>query len=80
MRPVVNEAIIPAYYSPLQKNAAIIFRLMFSQRKNCSHTGPRMKILTCNIRCFGANDGKDNWVNRCDLCGRVSATFNAGNT
>lgn len=33
-----------------------------------------MKILTCNIRCFGANDGKDNWVNRRDLCGRVIAS------
>ncbi len=39
-----------------------------------------MKILTCNIRCFGANDGKDNWVHRSDLCGRVIDTFNAGNT
>ena len=27
-----------------------------------------MKILSCNIRCYGAEDGKNNWVNRKDLC------------
>ena len=33
-----------------------------------------MKILTCNIRCFGANDGKNNWIHRKDLCARVIAS------
>ena len=27
-----------------------------------------MKILTCNIRCFGADDGKNNWIHRKQLC------------
>lgn len=30
-----------------------------------------MKILTCNIRCFGAKDGANNWVCRRDLCATV---------
>ena len=27
-----------------------------------------MKILTCNIRCFGAQDNENNWIHRKDLC------------
>ena len=27
-----------------------------------------MKILTCNIRCFGAEDGPNNWIHRKELC------------
>jgi endonuclease/exonuclease/phosphatase family metal-dependent hydrolase len=27
-----------------------------------------MKILTCNIRCFGAQDGPNDWVHRRQLC------------
>jgi len=30
-----------------------------------------MKILTCNIRCFGAKDGKNSWVHRRGLCADV---------
>ena len=30
-----------------------------------------MKILTCNVRCFGANDGDNGWVHRKDLCAKV---------
>lgn len=30
-----------------------------------------MKILTCNVRCFGAEDGQDGWVHRKDLCADV---------
>ena len=30
-----------------------------------------MKILTCNIRCFGAGDGANSWVNRASLCGAI---------
>jgi endonuclease/exonuclease/phosphatase family metal-dependent hydrolase len=30
-----------------------------------------MKILTCNIRCFGAEDGENNWEHRKDLCADV---------
>ncbi len=30
-----------------------------------------MKILTCNIRCYGAEDGVNNWTHRRDLCGKV---------
>ena len=30
-----------------------------------------MKILTCNIRYFGANDGEDSWAYRKDLCARI---------
>ncbi len=30
-----------------------------------------MKILTCNIRCFGAPDGENNWIHRKDLCAQV---------
>ncbi|RKX35231.1 MAG: endonuclease, partial [Verrucomicrobia bacterium] len=27
-----------------------------------------MKILTCNIRCFGADDGKNGWAYRKGFC------------
>ncbi len=27
-----------------------------------------MKILTCNIRCFGAEDGLNDWIHRKELC------------
>lgn len=27
-----------------------------------------MKILTCNIRCYGAKDGANSWVHRKDFC------------
>ena len=30
-----------------------------------------MKILTCNVRCFGAQDGLNSWACRKDLCARV---------
>ncbi|NLF22848.1 MAG: endonuclease/exonuclease/phosphatase family protein, partial [Lentisphaerae bacterium] len=30
-----------------------------------------MKILTCNVRCFGAKDGPNDWSHRKDLCARV---------
>ena len=30
-----------------------------------------MKIITCNIRCFGGDDGDDHWVHRKDYCARV---------
>ena len=30
-----------------------------------------MKIITCNIRCFGADDGADNWVHRKEFCAQV---------
>ena len=30
-----------------------------------------MKILTCNVRCFGANDGDNGWAHRRDLCAQV---------
>ena len=30
-----------------------------------------MKILTCNIRYFGANDGENSWACRKDLCARI---------
>ena len=30
-----------------------------------------MKILTCNVRCFGANDGDNGWGHRKDLCAQV---------
>ena len=30
-----------------------------------------MKIITCNIRCFGADDGDDNWIHRKDFCAQV---------
>lgn len=32
-----------------------------------------MKILTCNIRCFGARDGEDSWANRKGICAEVIA-------
>lgn len=30
-----------------------------------------MKILTCNIRCFGAEDGVNNWVHRKNVCADI---------
>lgn len=30
-----------------------------------------MKIMTCNVRCFGANDGENGWAHRKDLCAKV---------
>jgi endonuclease/exonuclease/phosphatase family metal-dependent hydrolase len=30
-----------------------------------------MKILTCNVRCFGAEDGENGWSHRKDLCAKV---------
>ncbi len=30
-----------------------------------------MKIITCNIRFFGGDDGDDHWVHRKDYCARV---------
>ena len=30
-----------------------------------------MKIMTCNIRYFGADDGEDGWVHRRDFCAQV---------
>ena len=27
-----------------------------------------MKVLSCNIRCFGAEDGENNWIHRKDFC------------
>ncbi|NKB68250.1 MAG: endonuclease [Candidatus Latescibacteria bacterium] len=30
-----------------------------------------MKIITCNIRCFGADDGADNWIHRKDYCAQT---------
>ena len=30
-----------------------------------------MRILTCNVRCFGASDGADSWACRKDLCAQV---------
>ena len=27
-----------------------------------------MKILTCNVRCFGANDGPNHWIHRKEFC------------
>ena len=30
-----------------------------------------MEILTCNVRCFGADDGDNGWVHRKDLCAKV---------
>ena len=30
-----------------------------------------MKIITCNIRCFGGDDGDDHWVHRKDYCAQV---------
>src|SRR5450756_2291498 len=30
-----------------------------------------MKILTCNIRYYGADDGRNGWVHRRDLCAAV---------
>ncbi len=30
-----------------------------------------MKILTCNIRCFGAGDGSNDWAHRKDVCATV---------
>ena len=33
-----------------------------------------MRMLTCNIRCYGANDGENNWVHRKDFCAEVIAS------
>ncbi|MDA0745948.1 MAG: endonuclease/exonuclease/phosphatase family protein [bacterium] len=30
-----------------------------------------MKVMTCNIRCYGADDGADNWVHRKGFCAEV---------
>jgi endonuclease/exonuclease/phosphatase family metal-dependent hydrolase len=30
-----------------------------------------MKVLSCNIRCFGGNDGDNGWPHRKDLCAQV---------
>ncbi|NLF39687.1 endonuclease/exonuclease/phosphatase family protein [bacterium] len=30
-----------------------------------------MRVLTCNIRCFGANDGENSWAYRKELCADV---------
>lgn len=30
-----------------------------------------MKIITCNIRCYGGNDGEDHWVHRKEFCVEV---------
>lgn len=30
-----------------------------------------MKILSCNIRCFGAEDGENDWIHRRDFCADV---------
>ena len=30
-----------------------------------------MNIITCNIRCFGGDDGDDHWVHRKDYCARI---------
>ena len=31
----------------------------------------QLKVLTCNIRCLGAEDGDDGWAHRRDLCAEV---------
>ncbi len=30
-----------------------------------------MKILSCNVRCFGGNDGDNGWAHRRDLCAEI---------
>lgn len=35
-----------------------------------------MKILTCNIRCFGAQDGDNDWVHRKEYCADVIRSQN----
>jgi endonuclease/exonuclease/phosphatase family metal-dependent hydrolase len=30
-----------------------------------------MKVLSCNIRCFGGNDGDNGWTHRRDLCAEI---------
>lgn len=32
------------------------------------------KVLTCNVRCFGAHDGENHWTHRKDLCRTVIAS------
>ena len=36
-----------------------------------------MKVLSCNIRCCGASDGKNNWIHRKALCADVIRTQGA---
>jgi len=35
-----------------------------------------LRIMTCNIRCYGGNDGDDHWVHRKDFCAEVIRSRN----
>jgi len=41
------------------------------QKHKLAKKDKSMNILTCNIRCFGAEDGKNNWVYRKKFCVEV---------
>ena len=45
----------------------------FNHKARWAHleTGDLMKVITCNIRCFGGDDGDDHWTHRKDLCAEI---------